>query len=204
MSTISQENNTLYLDNSVTNGSCSFFINSTEQCKINTTGISTSYRVPAGTTGSNPVISDIRHIGCTLFIPSSGRILSSSTDNPINLLDTGILPIGTYIIGGYLSILDTSAVAISVNKWGMFFDTSSALVSAATSGTPYFSSGSVINTDGSTSLTIAVNGGIRMHNTMIINLTIPTIIYLNCYCKYTSGPQYIPYVEGRCKITRIA
>ena len=198
MTTISQNGNTLYLDNEATNGSTSFSINSTSICNVSATGLSTTFRVPLGA-ASNPTPSDLNQIGCTYFLTGARTNLASSSA-PINLTNTDTLPIGTYILVGGGTYGPTSTTAMTLTKTGIFFDTSSGIVDSTTNGTPYFASASFIT---GTSIVISggVGNGIRMATTMLINLTSPTIIYINYYAQYTGGALHNP--TFKLQITRI-
>jgi len=151
--------------------------------------------VPLGA-ASNPTPSDLNQIGCTYFLTGAKTNLASSTA-PINLTNTGTLPIGTYILVGGCTYGPVSTITMTLVKTGLFFDTSSGIVDSTTNGTPYFASASFI-TGNSIVITGAVGNGIRMSTTMLINLTSPTIIYFNYYAQYTGVGYTVQHLN--CKL----
>jgi hypothetical protein len=196
MTTINQDGSGLYLDNTVENGSCLVSINSTPACNVSLYSIITPYRVPSGT-ASNPIQTEINQIGCTVF--SSGTKITSSSAGPINITNTSLLPVGTYMLIGGLTTRPSSGT-INVTKYGCFFDKSADIVDSTTNGTPYFSSASYVFGN---SMVIASTsgGGIRYTTTMIINLIEPTNIFLNYYCQYVNGQNH--QSTFKLQITRI-
>lgn len=204
MTTINQSGNILYIDNEEINATSSISINSTNICSMSATGISNTYRIPSGT--SAVPISNINQIGCVIYIFKT--IASyAPTSAPKNLINTGELPVGSYIILGFFSGGPTSGIssATTITKLGLFFDTSpAAVVDSATIGTPYFASANIMmSTSGTRIIGIGTGSdgpGFRIQNTMIINLTTPTIIYLNAYAESTTATLTSNY---SIQITRI-
>ena len=184
MTTINQQGPTLYVDNQTTNGTTTMSVNSNQIFNINTTNITSTYRIPSGLT-ANPS-NDINQIGCVIYTEGS-RIDVSSASIPYNMTNTGTLSIGSYILVGYCSIGPKASNTVSLTKVGIFFDTSSSVVNSATNGTAYFASANIIFGTNPYIIAGAVGNGIRISNMMIINLTTPTTIYLNCYNEYTGG-----------------
>lgn len=184
MTTINQQGPILYFDNEITNGTTTMSVNSNQVFNINATNITSTYRIPSGS-NSNP-INNINQIGCVIYTDGT-RVDVSSASIPFNIANTGTLPIGSYILLGYCSIGPRGSNTVSLTKAGIFFDTSSAVVNSATNGTSYFASANIIAGTNPYIISGAVGNGIRVSNMMIINLTTPTTIYLNCYNEYTGG-----------------
>lgn len=204
MTTINQNGNILYIDNEETNATTSISINSSNICSMSATGISNTYRIPSGT--SAVPTSNVNQIGCVIYVNQTISSYAPSSA-PRNLINTGELPIGSYIILGFFSCGPPAGGASSsftITKLGLFFDTSpSAVVASATIGTPYFASANIMMSTSATRI-IGIGtqsgDGLRMQNTMIINLTSPTTIYLNSYAESTTANLTSNY---SIQITRI-
>jgi hypothetical protein len=182
MTTVNQQGPILYVNNQTINSTTSISVNSSQVCNMSSTGISNTYRIPSGLT-ANPS-NNINQIGCVIYTEGIRANVASSS-SPYNMTNTGTLPIGSYILLGYLSIGPQNAVAMTVTKAGIFFDTSSGVVDSETNGTPYFASANIITGTNVYGIPGATGNGVRLTNTMIVNLTTPTIIYLNGYNQYS-------------------
>lgn len=132
-----------------------------------------------GASTANPT--SIYQTGGISIYSGSNSTTSTSIATPMNNVNTDVLPPGSYLLSGSVDISMNTTSTIS--SWGVFFDTSSSLLTAATLGNAYSASRSyVLNTTASFS---AVR--IQPHTSMAVNLTSPTTIYLNYYSRIASG-----------------
>jgi len=140
--------------------------------------------VPYITTGdvsANPTL--ISQIGGVAIQTGTNTVSSTNVATPFNNVNIQLLTQGTYCLVGSVDI--SFASTASVTSWGVFFDTSSNLSSAASSGNAYsISRNYVLNA--SSGLQNALR--VQKQSILVVNLTAPpTTIYLNYYMKSSLG-----------------
>lgn len=132
-----------------------------------------------GVSSANPT--SISQTGGISIYSGSNSTTSTSIATPMNNVNTDVLPPGSYFLTGSVDISMNTPSTIS--SWGVFFDTSPSLSTAATLGNAYSASRSyVLNTTSSFDAR-----RIQPHTSMAVNLTSPTTIYLNYYSRIASG-----------------
>jgi len=179
--TLSQTDSAFQINNDISIG---LFENNVSSVSVNSLSIGSTgivnyvpYVIQSG--GVNTTL--ITQSGGVVIYNVSGSTSSTSVTTPFNNnAKTDLLPIGTYYLVGSVDVSFNSAA--TVTSWGVFFDTSSNLSAANTLGSAYsISKNFVLNaTTGITSAT-----KIKKQTTLVVNLTTPTIIYLNYYAKST-------------------
>ena len=180
--TLSQSNSVLQIDNntavsiSAKNG-VGTVINA---LSVGSTGMVNYVPYVVAQASANP--NSIDQCGGIAIYNQTGGTSSTLVATPFNNVSTDLLSIGTYCLVGSVDV-SLNAVG-TVTSWGVFFDTSSNLVSAASNGTVYsISRNYVLNaTTGITSAT-----RIQKQTTLTVNLSAPTTIYLNYYARSSVG-----------------
>lgn len=180
--TLSQTNNEFNINNTTP---IQFLENdasgvSTSTLDVSSNGI-TNY-VPysvSGLSGANPT--SLAQIGGVSIFSGTSTISSTNIATPMNNVNTGTLSIGTYYIVGSVDVIPSSTA--TTVSWGVFFDTSSGLLSAAILSAPYFVSRNyVLNITNTFTAT-----KIQTHTSLIANLTSSIPIYLNFYANMSTG-----------------
>lgn len=180
--TLSQTNNELNINNTTP---IQFLENDTSGVSTSTLDVSsngiTNYvpYIVSGLSGANPTA--LNQSGGVSIFSGTSTISSTNIATPMNNVNTGALSIGTYYIVGSVDIIPSSTA--TTVSWGVFFDTSTGLVSAAILGTPYYVSRNyVLNITNTFTAT-----KIQTHTSLIVNLTSSIPIYLNFYANMSTG-----------------
>ena len=180
--TLSQTNNEFNINN---DAATQFLENGTSGISTSTLDVSsngiTNYvpYIVSGLSSANPT--SLAQIGGVSIFSGTSTISSTNIATPMNNVNTGALSIGTYYIVGSVNVVPSSSA--TAKSWGVFFDTSSGLLSAALLGSPYsISRNYVLNITNTFTAT-----KIQTHTSLIVNLTSSIPIYLNFYANMTSG-----------------
>lgn len=135
--------------------------------------------IVSGLSSANPT--SISQIGGVSIYSGTSSTSSTNIATPRNNVNTGTLSVGTYYMIGSVDVVPSAGA--TAKSWGVFFDTSSGLLSAASAGSPYaISRNYVLNITNTFTAT-----KIQTHTSLIVNLTSAIPIYLNFYANMASG-----------------
>ena len=180
--TLSQTNEAFRIEN---NADIGIYENNSSGISVNPLTISSTGMmnyvpyITSSDVSANPTT--LSQIGGVVIQTGTNTVSSTNVTTPFNNVNIQLTQ-GTYCLVGSVDI--SSASTASVTSWGVFFDTSSNLSSAATNGNAYsISRNYVLNA--STGLPTVLR--IQKQAILVVNLANSTTIYLNYYMKSTAA-----------------